>query len=118
MPFQLSSPYLLPIILLICSNLFMTIAWYGHLRFKEVPLIGVILASWGIAFIEYCFAVPANRFGNAVYSPAQLKTMQEVITLLVFAGFSIVYLKEPLGWNHLVGFALISAGAFFIFQKW
>ncbi|MBV8838453.1 MAG: DMT family protein [Alphaproteobacteria bacterium] len=118
MPFQLSSPYLLPIVLLICSNLFMTIAWYGHLRFKEVPLIGVVLASWGIAFIEYCFAVPANRFGNAVYSPAQLKTMQEVITLLVFAGFSLVYLKEPLGWNHLVGFALISAGAFFIFQKW
>ena len=118
MPFYPSSPYLLPIALLICSNLFMTVAWYGHLRFKEVPLIGVILASWGIAFIEYCFAVPANRFGNAVYSAAQLKTMQEVITLLVFAGFSLVYLKEPIGWNHLVGFALISAGAFFIFQKW
>ena len=118
MPFQLSSPYLLPIGLLICSNLFMTIAWYGHLRFKEVPLVGVILASWGIAFIEYCFAVPANRFGNAVYSAAELKTMQEVITLLVFAGFSLVYLKEPIGWNHLVGFALICTGAFFIFQKW
>jgi len=118
MPFYASSPYLLPIGLLICSNLFMTIAWYGHLRFKEVPLAGVILASWGIAFIEYCFAVPANRYGNAVYSAAQLKTMQEVITLLVFAGFSLVYLKEPIGWNHLVGFALISAGAFFIFQKW
>jgi uncharacterized protein (DUF486 family) len=118
MPFYASSPYLLPIILLICSNLFMTFAWYGHLRFKEVPLIGVILASWGIAFVEYCFAVPANRYGNAVYSAAQLKTLQEVITLLVFAGFSLVYLKEPLGWNHLVGFALISAGAFFIFQKW
>jgi uncharacterized protein (DUF486 family) len=118
MPFYLSSPYLLPIALLICSNLFMTVAWYGHLRFKEVPLIGVIAASWAIAFIEYCFAVPANRYGNAVYSAAQLKTMQEVITLLVFAGFSLVYLKEPIGWNHLVGFALISAGAFFIFQKW
>src|SRR6476660_4612146 len=118
MPFHMSSPYLLPIGLLICSNLFMTIAWYGHLRFKEVPLFGVIAVSWGIAFIEYCFAVPANRFGNAVYSAAQLKTMQEVITLLVFAGFSLVYLKEPIGWNHLVGFALISAGAFFIFQKW
>jgi len=118
MPFHVSSPYLLPIGLLICSNLFMTVAWYGHLRFKEVPLLGVILASWGIALIEYCFAVPANRFGNAVYSAAQLKTMQEVITLLVFAGFSLVYLKEPIGWNHLVGFALISAGAFFIFQKW
>ena len=118
MPFQLSSPYLLPIILLLCSNLFMTVAWYGHLRFKEVPLAGVILVSWGIAFVEYCFAVPANRFGNAVYSAAQLKTMQEVITLLVFAGFSPVYLKEPIGWNHLVGFALISAGAFFIFLQW
>src|SRR5262249_8438767 len=118
MPFYPSSPYLLPIILLLCSNLFMTIAWYGHLRFKEVPLISVILVSWGIAFVEYCFAVPANRLGNAVYSAAQLKTIQEVITLLVFAGFSLVYLKEPLGWNHLVGFALISAGAFFIFQKW
>ena len=118
MPFHVSSPYLLPIALLVCSNLFMTVAWYGHLRFKEVPLAGVILASWGIAFIEYCFAVPANRYGNAVYSAAELKTMQEVITLLVFAGFSLVYLKEPIGWNHLIGFALISAGAFFIFQKW
>ena len=118
MPFHVSSPYLMPIALLVCSNLFMTVAWYGHLRFKEVPLAGVILASWGIAFIEYCFAVPANRYGNAVYSAAELKTMQEVITLLVFAGFSLVYLKEPIGWNHLVGFALISAGAFFIFQKW
>jgi uncharacterized protein (DUF486 family) len=118
MPFHVSSPYLLPIALLVCSNLFMTVAWYGHLRFKEVPLAGVILASWGIAFIEYCFAVPANRYGNAVYSAAELKTMQEVITLLVFAVFSLVYLKEPIGWNHLIGFALISAGAFFIFQKW
>ena len=118
MPAMLTSPYVLTILMLLGSNVFMTIAWYGHLRFKEVPLAGVILASWGIAFIEYCFAVPANRYGNAVYSAAQLKTMQEVITLLVFAGFSLVYLKEPIGWNHLVGFALISAGAFFIFQKW
>jgi uncharacterized protein (DUF486 family) len=118
MPFQLSSPYLLPIALLICSNVFMTFAWYGHLKFKEVPLWGVIAVSWAIAFIEYCFAVPANRYGNAVYSAAQLKTMQEVITLLVFSIFSLTYLKEPISWNHLVGFALISAGAFFIFQKW
>src|ERR1044072_247999 len=118
MPFHPTTPYLLPIGLLICSNLFMTFAWYGHLRFKEVPLIGVILVSWGIAFVEYCFAVPANRYGNAVYTAAQLKTMQEVITLLVFAGFSLVYLKEPISCNHLVGFALICAGAFFIFQKW
>jgi len=118
MPFHPTTPYLLPILLLLCSNLFMTIAWYGHLRFKEVTLFGVILASWGIAFIEYCFAVPANRYGNAVYSAAQLKTMQEVITLLVFSGFSLVYLKEPLSWNHAVGFAFICAGAYFIFQKW
>ena len=118
MPFHPTSPYLLPILLLVCSNLFMTFAWYGHLRFKGVPLWAVILISWAIAFVEYCFAVPANRFGNAVYTAAELKTIQEVITLLVFAGFSLVYLREPLGWNHLVGFTLISAGAFFIFQKW
>ncbi|AMN44992.1 DMT family protein [Rhodoplanes sp. Z2-YC6860] len=118
MPFQLSSSYLTPIALLVCSNLFMTTAWYGHLKYKEVPLWGVILTSWAIAFIEYCFAVPANRYGSAVYSTAQLKTMQEVITLLVFVGFSVVYLKEPIGWNHLIGFACICVGAFFIFQKW
>jgi uncharacterized protein (DUF486 family) len=77
-----------------------------------------MLAAWGIAFVEYCMAVPANRWGNTVYSTAQLKTMQEVITLLVFAGFSVTYLKEPIGWNHAVGFALIVVGAFFVFQKW
>ena len=118
MPFHLSPPYLLPIILLLCSNLFMTVAWYGHLRFKEVPLTGVIFAAWGIALVEYTLAVPANRWGNAVYSTAQLKTMQEVITLLVFAAFSVLYLKEPFGWNHAVGFSLIALGAVFIFQKW
>ena len=118
MPFSLTSPHLLPILLLIGSNLFMTLAWYGHLRFKEAPLIGVIFAAWGIAFIEYCMAVPANRWGNAVYSTAELKTMQEIITLVVFAGFSVFYLKEPLAWNHAIGFALIAAGAFFVFQKW
>ncbi len=96
----------------------MTFAWYGHLRFKAAPLYLAVLASWAIAFVEYCFAVPANRLGSAVYSTAQLKTMQEVITLIVFAGFSAVYLKEPLGWNHGVGFALIACGAFFIFHKW
>ncbi|MCZ7658214.1 MAG: DMT family protein [Xanthobacteraceae bacterium] len=111
-------PFVLPVVLLIASNVFMTFAWYGHLRFKEVPLIGVILASWGIAFIEYCLAVPANRYGHAVYATAELKTMQEVITLAVFAGFSVLYLREPLAWNHLVGFGLIAAGAFFVFQKW
>src|SRR5215471_17059269 len=102
---------LLPIVLLSISNIFMTFAWYGHLKFKSSPLWIVILASWGIAFIEYCFAVPANRYGNAVYTAAQLKTIQEVITLLVFSGFSLVYLREPITWNYLVGFALISAGA-------
>ncbi len=118
MPTASVMPYLLPILLLLASNIFMTFAWYGHLRFKETPLFGVILASWGIAFFEYCLAVPANRWGSAVYTTAQLKTMQEVITLLVFAGFSMIYLKENLGWNHAVGFALIALGAYFVFQKW
>ena len=105
-------------LMLIASNVFMTFAWYGHLRFKAIALPLVVLASWTIALIEYCFAVPANRWGSAVYSTAELKTMQEVITLVVFAGFSVFYLKEPLGWNHGVGFALIAAGAWFVFQKW
>ena len=118
MPTITLSAKLMPILLLFASNLFMTFAWYGHLRFKEVPLFGVILASWGIAFVEYCFAVPANRFGSAVFSTAELKTIQEVITLVIFAGFSFLYLKEPLGWNHAAGFALIAAGAFLVFQKW
>jgi uncharacterized protein len=111
--------YILPIVLLVCSNVFMTLAWYGHLNYKAQPLFLVILASWGIAFIEYCLAVPANRFGHAVYSAAELKTIQEVVTLIVFAGFSVLYLREPLGWNHAVGFLLIAAGAGFIFMgKW
>jgi uncharacterized protein len=110
------SPYLLPILLLFGSNLFMTTAWYWHLRFKEVPLLIVILISWSIAFVEYCLAVPANRWGSAVYTAAELKTMQEVITLVVFAGFSVVYLRQGLTWNHLVGFTLIAAGAFFVFR--
>lgn len=110
------SPHLSPILLLLASNVFMTFAWYGHLRFKGAPLWIAVLASWGIAFVEYWFAVPANRIGSAVYSAAELKTMQEVITLLVFAVFSVLYLKEPIGWNHAVGFSLIAAGAFFIFQ--
>ena len=115
MPISLS-PYALPIVLLVGSNIFMTAAWYWHLRFKDVPLWSVILISWALAFIEYCMAVPANRYGNAVYSAAQLKTMQEVITLVVFAAFSVLYLKEPLGWNHAVGFTLIAGGAFFVFR--
>ena len=113
---SLSSPLLLPILMLIASNVFMTFAWYGHLKFTNVALPIVVLASWGIAFFEYCLAVPANRIGHQVYSAAELKTIQEVVTLVVFAGFSFFVLKEPLGWNHAIGFALIAAGAFFIFQ--
>jgi uncharacterized protein (DUF486 family) len=116
MPSAFFSGSVLPILLLIGSNVFMTIAWYGHLRFKEVPLFVVILAAWAIAFVEYCMAVPANRWGSAVYTTAQLKTIQEVITLLVFAAFSIVYLKEPITWNYAIGFALVGAGAYFIFR--
>ncbi len=111
----ISWPHIAPILLLVGSNVFMTIAWYGHLRFKSSPLMLAILVSWGIAFVEYCMAVPANRLGNEVYSTAQLKTMQEVITLVVFAIFSVLYLKESLTWNHAVGFMLIAAGAGFVF---
>lgn len=107
---------LLPIGLLLVSNLFMTFAWYGHLKYKSAPLLLVIVVSWGIAFVEYCFAVPANRLGSAVYSAAQLKGMQEVITLTVFAGFSVLYLEQKITTNHLIGFALIAAGAFFLFR--
>jgi uncharacterized protein (DUF486 family) len=110
------SPYLLPILMLIGSNVFMTLAWYGHLRFKEAPLAGVIVVSWLIASVEYCLAVPANRWGSAVYTTAQLKTIQEVVTLLIFAAFSILYLKEPMTWNYAVGFAFIAVGAFFVFR--
>ncbi len=112
------SPYLLPVALLIGSNVFMTTAWYWHLRFKEVPLFYVILLSWGLAFVEYCLAVPANRYGNAVYNPAQLKTIQEVITFVIFAVFSYVYLKQPITLSQGFGFTLIAAGAFFVFHKW
>ena len=112
------SPTLLPVLMLFASNVFMTFAWYGHLKFKESPLPTVVLVSWGIAFVEYWLAVPANRWGSAVYSAAQLKTMQEVITLVVFAAFSVLYLKEPLGWNHALGFLFIAIGAFLIFHKW
>ena len=112
----LLSAYVRPILLLLGSNIFMTLAWYGHLRFKSAPLWGVILAAWGIALIEYCLAVPANRWGSALYTPAQLKTIQEVITLVVFNAFSVLYLKQAFTWNHGIGFALIAAGAFFIFR--
>lgn len=105
-----------PIVLLVFSNIFMMVAWYGHLKFPHAPIVKVILISWSIALIEYCFVVPANRIGHAYYSAAELKTIQEVITLMVFAGFSVFFLKEPLTLNHAVGFLLIFAGAFFIFK--
>lgn len=104
--------------LLIASNVFMTFAWYGHLKFKESALVTVIFVSWGIAFFEYTLMVPANRIGHGHFSAAELKTIQEVITLSVFAIFSVFYLKEPLAWNHLLGFGCIAMGAFFIFHKW
>ncbi|MEW5827234.1 MAG: DMT family protein [Candidatus Bipolaricaulota bacterium] len=103
--------------LLVASNVFMTLAWYGHLKFKNSPLWAAILASWGIALLEYCLQVPANRMGHGQFTAAQLKTIQEVITLVVFAAFSVVYLKEPLRWNHFVGFLLLVLAAFFLARK-
>lgn len=109
---------LAPIALLFCSNIFMTFAWYGQLRFPNAILWQVVLISWGIAFFEYCLAVPANRIGHQVYSAAQLKTMQEIITLLVFGVFSVLYLGETLKWNHMVAFLFLCGAAFFSFNKW
>ena len=109
---------LAPIILLTISNIFMTFAWYGHLRFKNSALWLVILVSWLIAFLEYCFQVPANRIGSQYFETAQLKTIQEVITLVVFCVFSVFYLKEEIKWNYIVGFVFIVLAAFFIFKKW
>jgi uncharacterized protein (DUF486 family) len=110
------SAYVAPVLLLLLSNVFMTAAWYGHLRFPGAALWLVVLVSWGIAFIEYCLAVPANRIGHRVYSAAELKTIQEVIALSVFAVFSIVYLKEAITLNHVAGFGLIALGAAFVFR--
>ena len=109
-------PAIAPIVLLAFSNVFMTFAWYGHLKFENKALWLVVLASWGIAFFEYCLAVPANRIGHQVYSAAELKTLQEVITLAVFAVFSVYFLGEKLTWNHVIGFSLIASGAFFVFK--
>ncbi len=109
---------LMPIILLTISNVFMTFAWYGHLKYKNTALWTVILISWGIAFFEYCFQVPANRIGHGYYDAAHLKTIQEVITLVVFCFFSVLYLKEDLKWNYIVGFLFIILAVFFIFKKW
>jgi uncharacterized protein len=113
---MLTSPHVLPILLLIASNVFMTFAWYGHLKFASSPLWIAVLASWSIAFIEYWFAVPANRIGHQVYSAAELKTMQEVITLIVFSIFSVCWLKEAITLNHVIGFVLIACGAAVIFK--
>jgi uncharacterized protein (DUF486 family) len=110
-----SWPTLAPFVLLSLSNVFMTFAWYGHLKFPNTALWIVVLASWGIALFEYCLAVPANRIGHQVWSAAELKTMQEFITLLVFAGFSVLYLGEALTLNHAVGFGFIALGAWFVF---
>ncbi|MBO5038146.1 MAG: DMT family protein [Alphaproteobacteria bacterium] len=107
-----------PVILLIISNIFMTFAWYGHLRFKSYSLWIVILSSWLIAFFEYCFQVPANRIGHEFYTATQLKVMQEIITLTIFVFFSVWYLKEDFRWNYAVGFALILLAVFFVFKKW
>ncbi len=108
---------LVPIALLTLANVFMMFAWYGHLKFKSAPLWIVVVVSWLIAFFEYCLQVPANRIGNQYFSTAQLKTMQEVITLVVFALFSVLYLREEFKWNYAVGFAFIALGAFFVFKK-
>ncbi|MBD3746319.1 MULTISPECIES: DMT family protein [Sphingopyxis] len=108
--------YLLPIGLLFVSNIFMTFAWYGHLGDMSRPIWLAVLLAWGLAFFEYCLAVPANRIGYGVYTAAELKTLQEVITLIIFAGFAVFWLGEKLTVNHLVGFSLIAAGAFFIFK--
>lgn len=107
---------IMPIVLLIASNVFMTTAWYGHLKFPGAAMWAAVMVSWGIAFVEYWLAVPANRIGYGTYSAAELKTIQEVISLTVFAGFAVFVLGEKLTWNHGIGFALIAAGAFFIFS--
>jgi len=112
------TPALAPIVLLFCSNVFMTFAWYGQLKFPQAVLWQVVIVSWGIAFFEYCLAVPANRIGHQVYSAAQLKTMQEIITLLVFGVFSVLYLGETIRWNHLVAFMFLCGAAYFSFNKW
>ena len=105
------------IVLLTISNIFMTFAWYGHLKFKVSPLWLTILASWGIAFFEYCFQVPANRIGSSTLSTAQLKIMQEAITLIVFSIFSLSFLHEPLRWNYLVAFGFIVGAVYFVFAS-
>jgi uncharacterized protein len=110
--------FMTTVVLLIISNIFMTFAWYGHLKYRHAPLFKVILISWLIAFAEYCFQVPANRIGSYEFTAAQLKTIQEVITLTVFSVFSVLYLREPVRWNYVVGFVMMIAAVFVIFKKW
>ncbi len=110
--------YLAPVVLLTLANVFMMFAWYGHLKFKNAPLWIVIIVSWLIAFVEYCLQVPANRIGSNSFTTAELKTMQEAITLIVFCVFSVLYLKEELRWNYFVGFAFMVLAVFFVFKKW
>ena len=112
------SPSVLPVLMLFASNVFMTFAWYGHLKYRNSPLFKVIMVSWLIAFAEYCFQVPANRIGSYEFTSAQLKTIQEIITLVVFSIFSVWYLGDKFKWNYAAGFSLIAAGSFFIFHKW
>ena len=109
--------YLLPVGLLTLANVFMMFAWYGHLKFKSAPIWIVVIVSWLIAFVEYCFQVPANRIGSQTFTTAELKTMQEAITLVVFCAFSVLYLKEELKWNYIVGFAFMVIAVFFVFKK-
>ena len=117
MPAPSLNAFVVPVLLLLASNVFMTFAWYGHLKYKSAPLFMAIVVSWGIAFFEYSLMVPANRMGSQVYSVVQLKTIQEVITLVVFAGFSAWYLGQPLKWNHYAAFALIVGAAFLMFYE-
>ncbi len=114
----MSWPGFAPILYLSISNVFMTFAWYGQFKFPGRPLWIVILVSWGIAFVEYCFAIPANRIGHTVYSAAQLKTMQEIITLIVFGVFSVLYLNEAIRWNHAAAFGCLVLAGYFAFAKW
>ena len=113
---DITSSRWLPIVLLTCSNVFMTFAWYGHLRFKSKPLLPVILVSWGIAFFEYLFMIPANRWGNSVYSASQLKIIQEVITLSVFVPFAVFYLGQPLKWDYLWAGLCMLGAVYFVFR--
>jgi uncharacterized protein len=113
---QGATAYVAPVLLLVASNVFMTFAWYGHLKVENRAMWMLIVVSWGIAFFEYCLAVPANRIGRSVYSPAELKTMQEVITLIVFAVFAVLFLGEKFTLNHALGFAFIGVGAAFVFK--